>query len=124
MASVAWGSVAPVDFIDGELIHTLSSMAKELVESFSNNILQFQVKNSKSLVRKVEIIVHNSVNCGCSVKYCQTISRHFHDLNKDVRKQIELVQRQLRWVKLYVDKQDEMLRQSNLAISASLGSSC
>ncbi|GMH17591.1 hypothetical protein Nepgr_019432 [Nepenthes gracilis] len=52
-----WGSVAPVDLTDRELIRTLSSVAKELVESFPNKILQFQVKNSKSLVRKVEVFL-------------------------------------------------------------------
>ncbi|GAB4831467.1 U-box domain-containing protein 17 [Ancistrocladus abbreviatus] len=157
--------LAPVDHTDSGLLSMLSSVANELASLFSNKKLLFQRKNSRSLIRKVEVLVilleflkDSGLTLSYTAKVCfkelylllyrskilldycsqssklwlliqnQSISGHFHDLNQeiltlldvlplkelnlseDMREQIELLQRQLRRAKFYVDKQDEMLR--------------
>ncbi|KAJ1414159.1 Zinc finger, RING/FYVE/PHD-type [Sesbania bispinosa] len=104
--------LAPVDLSDVALIQTLVSVANELVSCFSKCPF-FQRKNSRSLIRKVEN---------------HSISGHFHDLNqeistlldvfpvkdiglsKDVREQVELLQKQSRRAKLFIDMKDDALR--------------
>ncbi|KAL9392323.1 hypothetical protein Peur_016243 [Populus x canadensis] len=49
--------LAPVDFTDVGLVQTLVSLSTELVSSFSGKSLFFQRKNSRSLIRKIEIFV-------------------------------------------------------------------
>ncbi|CAL0334708.1 unnamed protein product [Lupinus luteus] len=47
--------LAPVDFTDVALVQTLVSVVNELVSCFSNHMFYFQRKNSRSLIRKVEV---------------------------------------------------------------------
>lgn len=47
--------LAPVDFSDVALVQTLFSVASELVSCFSGRSFFFQRKNSRSLIRKVEV---------------------------------------------------------------------
>lgn len=49
--------LAPVDLADVSLVQTLASVASELVSSFSGISLWFQRKNSRSLVRKLEVFL-------------------------------------------------------------------
>ncbi|KAF9683703.1 hypothetical protein SADUNF_Sadunf04G0041800 [Salix dunnii] len=49
--------LAPVDFTDVKLVQTLVLLSTELVSCFSGKSLFFQRKNSRSLVRKIEIFV-------------------------------------------------------------------
>ncbi|KAH7545024.1 U-box domain-containing protein 17 [Ziziphus jujuba] len=49
--------LAPVDLADVALVQTVASVASELVSSFSGLALWFQRKNSRSLVRKLEVFV-------------------------------------------------------------------
>ncbi|KAL5576986.1 hypothetical protein UlMin_018685 [Ulmus minor] len=157
--------LAPVDLSDVALVQTLASLTGELVSSFSDVCFFFQRKNSRSLVRKMEVFLvlleymrdsssslsWTAVLClkelylllyrsKILLDYCaqssklwlllqnHTISGHFHDLNQeistlldvfpmgdielgeDVREQIELLRRQSRRSRLFVDKGDEALR--------------
>ncbi|KAF1891044.1 hypothetical protein Lal_00001180 [Lupinus albus] len=157
--------LAPVDLFDVALVKTLVSVVNELVSCFSNRVFQFQRKNSRSLIRKVEVfqilleylsdsivfLPPTAVLClkelylvlyrsKILLDYCvqssklwlllqnHSISGHFHDLNQeistlldvfptkdvelsmDVREQIELLQKQLRKAKLFIDKKDDALR--------------
>lgn len=153
--------LAPVDLTDAGLL----SLARELVASSSARKTAFQRKNSRSLIRKVEVfallleslkeqrVFYSYTTLLCFkelylllyrskilLDYCSqssklwlllqnlAISGHFSDLNQeistlldvlpieelnlgeDIREQIELMQRQLRKARLYVDKEDEALR--------------
>lgn len=160
--------LAPVDLSDVALVQTLIAVSTELVSCFSGKSLCFQRKNTRSLVRNIELFVvlleclrdSGSRVSGLSptalvcfkemylllyrskilLDYCvqssklwlllqnHSISGHFHDLNQeistlldvfplgdvelseDVREQIELMQRQARKARLYIDKNDEALR--------------
>ncbi|KAL6282516.1 hypothetical protein ACE6H2_013445 [Prunus campanulata] len=157
--------LAPVDLSDVALVQTLVSVTAEIASSFSDKFFSFQKRNSRSLVRKVEIFLvlleylrdsgsalpWTAVIClkelylllyrsKILLDYCaqssklwlllqnHPISGHFHDLNKeistlldvfpmedvelgeDVREQIELLQRQARRAKLFIDEGDEELR--------------
>ncbi|BBH01010.1 Far-red impaired responsive family protein [Prunus dulcis] len=157
--------LAPVDLSDVALVQILVSVTAEIASSFSDKFFSFQKRNSRSLVRKVEIFLvlleylrdsgsalpWTAVIClkelylllyrsKILLDYCaqssklwlllqnQPISGHFHDLNKeistlldvfpmedvelgeDVREQIELLQRQARRAKLFIDEGDEELR--------------
>ncbi|GAV78888.1 Arm domain-containing protein/U-box domain-containing protein [Cephalotus follicularis] len=157
--------LAPVDLNDVALIQTLASISSELVLSFSGVSMFFQRKNSRSLIRKIEVFVvlleflkesgsnltPTALLCfkeaylllyrsKILLDYCKqssklwlllqnhSISGHFHDLNQeistlldvfpiddvelsdDVREQVELMQRQARKAKLFIDNNDEALR--------------
>ncbi|PON95824.1 Beta-catenin [Trema orientale] len=157
--------LAPVDLTDVALVQTLASLTAELVSSFSDVCFYFQRKNSRSLVRKMEVflvLLEYMRDSGLSLSwttvlclkelylllyrskilldYCaqssklwlllqnHSISGHFHDLNQeistlldvfpmedvelgeDVREQVELLRRQSRRSKLFIDKDDEALR--------------
>ncbi|XP_008790028.1 U-box domain-containing protein 17-like [Phoenix dactylifera] len=54
---VAGAFFAPADFSDLALIHILASLARELVTSHYSPHAQFQRRNSRSLVRKVKILL-------------------------------------------------------------------
>ncbi|KAK8989523.1 hypothetical protein V6N11_063945 [Hibiscus sabdariffa] len=161
--------LAPVDLTDVALVQTLAVLSSELVSCFPDNVFLSQRRNSRSLVRKVEVFLvlleylrdsgsgsisnlpSTAVLCfkelylllyrsKVLLHYCSqssklwlllqnhSISGHFHDLNQeistlldvfpikevdlsdDVREQVELLQKQARKAKLYVDKSDENLR--------------
>ncbi|OMO65468.1 Armadillo [Corchorus olitorius] len=161
--------LAPVDLTEVALVQTLAAISSELVSCFSNKVFFFQRRNSRSLIRKIEIFVilleylrdsgsgslsslpSTAILCfkelylllyrsKILLDYCaqssklwlllqnHSISGHFHDLNQeistlldvfpikdvglsdDVREQVELLQKQARKAKLYVDKGDENLR--------------
>ncbi|KAF3451326.1 hypothetical protein FNV43_RR07421 [Rhamnella rubrinervis] len=157
--------LAPVDLSDVALVQTLASVASDLVSSFSGISWWFQRKNSRSLVRKLEVFLvllecmrdsgstlpRNSALClkelylllyrsKILLDYCaqssklwlllqnHSISGHFHDLNQEIstlldvfpmkdvelgedgREQIQLLQRQARRAKLFIDKDDDALR--------------
>ncbi|XP_057429317.1 U-box domain-containing protein 17 [Lotus japonicus] len=159
--------LAPVDLSDVALVQTLVAVAGELVSCFSKRPFFFQSKNSRSLIRKVEVFqllleyLSDSGSGACLpptallclkelylllyrtkilLDYCaqssklwlllqnHSISGHFHDLNqeistlldvfpikdvrlsKDVREQVELLQKQSRRAKLFIDKKDDALR--------------
>ncbi|KAK9936638.1 hypothetical protein M0R45_013467 [Rubus argutus] len=157
--------LAPVDLSDVALVQTLVSVTSEIVSSFSDKLFYFQRRNSRSLVRKVEVFLvllecltdtasalpWTAVIClkelylllyrsKILLDYCaqssklwlllqnHPISGHFHDLNQeistlldvfpiedvelgeDVREQIELLQRQARRARLFIDKGDDELR--------------
>ncbi|KAI4332463.1 hypothetical protein L6164_017369 [Bauhinia variegata] len=157
--------LAPVDLTDVALVQTLVSVATELVSLFSECFFFFQRKNSRSLIRKVEIfqLLLEYLSSSSTVlppaallclkelylllyrskillDYCarssklwlllqnHSISGHFHDLNQeistlldvfpikdvelseDVREQVELLQKQSRRAKLFIDKKDDELR--------------
>ncbi|KAI4298172.1 hypothetical protein L6164_031763 [Bauhinia variegata] len=157
--------LAPVDLTDVALVQTLVSVAAELVSLFSERSFFFQRKNSRSLIRKVEIfqlLLEYLSNSSAALPstallclkelylllyrskilldYCvrssklwlllhnHSISGHFHDLNQeistlldvfpikdvelsdDVREQVELLQKQSRRAKLYIDQKDDELR--------------
>ncbi|MCI08923.1 U-box domain-containing protein 17-like, partial [Trifolium medium] len=105
--------LAPVDLSDVALVQTLVTVVNELVSCFSKRSFFFQRKNTRSLVRKIEN---------------HSISGHFHDLNqeistlldvfpvkdvglsKDVREQVELLLKQSRRAKLFIDMEDDALR--------------
>ncbi|XP_054777184.1 U-box domain-containing protein 17-like [Prosopis cineraria] len=157
--------LAPVDLSDVALVQTLISVASELVTCSSGRSFLFQRKNSRSLIRKVEVfqlLLEYLTDTGACIPptavlclkelylllyrskilldYCaqssklwlllqnHSISGHFHDLNQevstildvfpindielseDVREQIELLQKQSRNTKLFIDKKDDDLR--------------
>ncbi|KAG5131025.1 hypothetical protein AAZX31_13G207800 [Glycine max] len=160
--------LAPVDLSDVALVQTLISVANEIVSCFSKRSFFFQRKNSRSLIRKVEVfqllleylrdsqsgsscLPPTAVLClkelylllyrsKILLDYCaqssklwlllqnHSISGHFHDLNqeistlmdvfpvkdvllsKDVREQVELLQKQSRRAKLFIDMKDDALR--------------
>ncbi|KAE8722986.1 U-box domain-containing protein 17 [Hibiscus syriacus] len=49
--------LAPVDLTGVSLVRTLANLSSELVSCFSNNVFFFQRRNSRSLIRKVEVVV-------------------------------------------------------------------
>ncbi|KAL6992364.1 U-box domain-containing protein 17 [Sarracenia purpurea var. burkii] len=49
--------LAPVDLTDVALVETLAAVSADLIASFSGKTLPFQRKNSRSLIRKVEVFV-------------------------------------------------------------------
>ncbi|KAK2982042.1 hypothetical protein RJ640_017393 [Escallonia rubra] len=157
--------LAPVDLSDVALVETLAVVAGELVSSFSGRTMPFHRKNSRSLVRKIEVIFmlleylkdNGSklpstailcckelylllYRCKILLDYCSqssklwlllqnhSISGHFHDLNQeistlldilpvrelglsdDVREQVELLRKQSRRAKVFIDGHDEALR--------------
>ncbi|KAL5774205.1 hypothetical protein ACOSP7_011762 [Xanthoceras sorbifolium] len=157
--------LAPVDLTDVALVQTLAAISFDLVSCFSNKNFHFQRRNSRSLVRRLEVFLvlleylrdsDTSLpstamlcfkelylvlyRCKILLDYCgqssklwlllqnHSLSGHFHDLNQeistlldvfpvddvelseDVREQIDLMQRQARKAKLYIDKNDELLR--------------
>ncbi|CAA0832910.1 U-box domain-containing protein 17 [Striga hermonthica] len=167
--------LAPVNVSDSEILEALRAVAAELVSSFSGDSKTtpfFQVKNSRSLIRKIQVIsilLDASLDLGLSEKApapapapavflcfkelylhlyrCKilidfvkgssklwlllqnhSISGHFHDLNQEistlldvfplgelnlpeeVKEQVELLGKQSRNSKLFVDSHDELLR--------------
>ncbi|PNX95847.1 U-box domain-containing protein 17-like [Trifolium pratense] len=161
--------LAPVDLSDVALVQTLVTVVNELVCCFSKRSFFFQRKNTRSLVRKIEVFqvlleyLNDSGSCSGSgfpptallclkelylllyrskilLDYCaqssklwlllqnHSISGHFHDLNqeistlldvfpvkdvglsKDVREQVELLLKQSRRAKLFIDMEDDALR--------------
>ncbi|KAK0578996.1 hypothetical protein LWI29_019458 [Acer saccharum] len=157
--------LAPVDLTGVSLVQTLATISSELVSCFSNKNFHFQKKNSRSLLRRLEVflvlleylrdtgtslpsaamlVFKESYlvlyRCKILLDYCgqssklwlllqnHSLSGHFHDLNQeistlldvfpvddvelseDVREQINLMQMQARKAKLYIDKNDELLR--------------
>ncbi|KAG4956044.1 hypothetical protein JHK85_042424 [Glycine max] len=160
--------LAPVDLSAVALVQTLISVANEIVSCFSKRCFFFQRKNSRSLIRKVEVfqllleyLRDSDSRSSCLpptvvlclkelylllyrskilLDYCaqssklwlllqnHSISAHFHDLNqeistimdvfpvkdvllsKDVREQVELLQKQSRRAKLFIDMKDDALR--------------
>ncbi|KAK7247208.1 hypothetical protein RIF29_42085 [Crotalaria pallida] len=159
--------LAPVDLTDVALVQTLVAVAGDLVSCFSGHRFPFQCKNSRSLIRKIEVFqllleclkdnqrwgVPSSAVVLCLkelylvlyrskivLDYCaqssklwlllqnHSISGHFHDLNQeistlldvfpvkevelsdDVREQVELLRKQCRKAKLFIDKNDDALR--------------
>ncbi|KAK1556829.1 hypothetical protein Q3G72_013034 [Acer saccharum] len=157
--------LAPVDLTGVSLVQTLATISSELVSCFSNKNFHFQKKNSRSLLRRLEVflvlleylrdtgtslpsaamlVFKESYlvlyRCKILLDYCgqssklwlllqnHSLSGHFHDLNQeistlldvfpiddvelseDVREQINLMQVQARKAKLYIDKNDELLR--------------
>ncbi|CAI8583753.1 unnamed protein product [Vicia faba] len=160
--------LAPVDLSDVALVQTLVTVVNELVSCFSKCSFFFQRKNTRSLIRKVEVFqllleyLNDSGSKGCNLPatallclkelylllyrskilldYCaqssklwlllqnHSISGHFHDLNqevstlldvfpvrevclsKDVREQVELLLKQSRRAKLFIDMGDDALR--------------
>lgn len=164
--------LAPVDLENDVvgLLKTLTSIASDLISSFSDKTPPFQKKNSRSLIRKIElfVVLLDSVresgewwsNLPSTVVLCfkelylllyrskilldyctqssklwlllqnPSISGHFHDLNQeistlldvfpmnklnslisdDVKEQINLLQKQSRRNKLFIDKHVESLR--------------
>ncbi|KAK5803323.1 U-box domain-containing protein 17-like [Gossypium arboreum] len=161
--------LAPVDLSEVALVQTLAVISSELVSCFSDKVFFFQRRNSRCLIRKIEVLVvlleylkdsesgsmsklpSTAILCfkelylllyrsKILLDYCaqssklwlllqnSSISSHFHDLNQeistlldvfplndlelsdDVREQVELLQKQARNPKLYVDESDEGLR--------------
>ncbi|KAK1378540.1 RING-type E3 ubiquitin transferase [Heracleum sosnowskyi] len=157
--------VAPVELTNSALLKTLTGLTSELTSSFSGLDLMFQRKNSRSLVRKIEVIhvfleslsdlglnLPSSAilclremdivlfRCKMLLDYCArssglwlliqylSLSGQFHDLNleiltlfdvfplrevelsDDVIEQVELLRKQCRRAKYFVDVQDEILR--------------
>ncbi|KAK6917735.1 U-box domain [Dillenia turbinata] len=157
--------LAPTNLNDVALVKTVGSVSSDLISSFSNSSVQFQRKNSRALIRKIEVFVilleflsEFSSNLSSTSILCfkelylllyrskilldyisqssklwlllqhQSISGHFHDLSReistlldvlpinelnlsdDVREQIELLQKQSRKSKLFIDKNDENSR--------------
>ncbi|KAK8524560.1 hypothetical protein V6N12_029425 [Hibiscus sabdariffa] len=161
--------LAPVDLTEVALVQTLATLSSELVSCYSSDVFFFQRRNSRSLIRKIEVFLllleylrdsgsgsmsnlpSTAVLCfkelylllyrsKILLDYCSqssklwlllqnhSISGHFHDLNQeistlldvfpikeinlsdDVREQVELLQKQARKAKLYLDKSDENLR--------------
>ncbi|OVA04056.1 Armadillo [Macleaya cordata] len=158
--------LAPVRLSEINLVQTLASLSAELISSFSDRSFPLQRRNSRSLIRKIEIFVVlfeflrensdkrlSSTSTLCFkelylliyrskilLDFCSQSSRlwlilqnsslsgNFHDLNQeistlldvfpskelglnqDIREQIELLQRQSRKSKLFIDPRDEKLR--------------
>lgn len=159
--------LAPVDLTDVALVQTLATISAELVSKYSDKSFYFQRKNSRSLIRKIEVFLvlldylkdSASANLPSTALLCfkelylllyrskilldycakssklwlllqnHSISGHFHDLNQeistlldvfplndvvelsdDVKEQIELLQRQSRRARLFIDEKDEFLR--------------
>ncbi|MBA0569649.1 hypothetical protein Golob_003367 [Gossypium lobatum] len=161
--------LVPVDLTQVALVQTLAALSSDLVSCFSDHVFFFQRRNSRSLVRKVEIFLvvlaylrdsrsGSSSNLSPTAVLCfkelylllyrskilldycsqssklwlllqsHSIAGHFHDLNQeistlldvfpikdlnlsdDIKEQVELLQKQGRQCKLYVDKNDEVLR--------------
>ncbi|KAL8103505.1 U-box domain-containing protein 17-like [Apium graveolens] len=157
--------LAPVELTNSALLKTLTGVTSEMTSSFSRLNLLFQRKNSRSLVRKIEVIhvlLENLSDlelnlpspavvclremyillfrCKMLLEYCVrssglwlliqylSLSGQFHDLNlemltlldvfplreielsDDVIEQVELLRKQCRRGKYFVDIEDEILR--------------
>lgn len=162
--------LAPVDLSESALLETLTTIISELISTFTSSKRPlFQRKNSRNLVRKIEIFAvlldclvdtssGNSPRLPSTTDLCfkelylvlyrskilldyclhssklwlllqnHSISGHFHDLNQeistlldvfptntwnlpeDVVEQVELLKKQTRKFKFFVDRNDEMLR--------------
>lgn len=162
--------LAPVDLSESALLDTLTAIVSELISTFTGTKRPlFQKKNSRNLVRKIEIFAvllecltdsssGNSPRLPSTTDLCfkelylvlyrskilldyclhssklwlllqnHSISGHFHDLNQeistlldvfptdtwnlpqDVVEQVELLKKQTRKLKFFVDRNDEMLR--------------
>ncbi|KAK6154793.1 hypothetical protein DH2020_009041 [Rehmannia glutinosa] len=161
--------LAPVNISNAAILETLRAVSTELVSSFSgdnNTTPFFQAKNSRSLIRKIQVITV-LLDAFRDVEFSKTsstvflcfkelylllyrskilidyvkgssrlwlllqnhsISGHFHDLNQeistlldvfplseinlseDVKEQVELLSKQSRKSKLFIDKHDDLLR--------------
>lgn len=157
--------LAPVDLDEATLVQTLATVSAELISLFSDHCFKLQRRNSRSLIRKIEIFVvlfeflrDSGAKLPSTAMLCfkefylfmyrskilldyvlhssrlwlllqnSSISGHFHDLNQeistlldvfplnevdlsqDVREQIELLKKQSRRTKLFIDQRDEALR--------------
>ncbi|KAI3466770.1 hypothetical protein Pfo_023433 [Paulownia fortunei] len=161
--------LAPVDISNAAVLETLRAFSTELVSSYSGTNKKtpfFQVKNSRSLIRKIQVIsvlldAFRDVGfskTASTVFLCfkelylllyrskilidyvkgssklwlllqnHSISGHFHDLNQeistlldvfplneinlseDVKEQVELLCKQSRKSKLFIDKHDDLWR--------------
>ncbi|XP_010248377.1 PREDICTED: U-box domain-containing protein 17-like [Nelumbo nucifera] len=156
--------LAPVHLSEVALVQALGIVANELM-SFSHHPHPFQKRNSRSLIRKIDVFVilfdylrdsgrslpSSAILClkelylliyrsKILLDYCSqssrlwlllqnsSISGHFHDLNQeistildvlplkelgltqDIREQIELLSKQARRDKLFIDQHDDELR--------------
>ncbi|KAJ7947183.1 RING-type E3 ubiquitin transferase [Quillaja saponaria] len=130
--------LAPVDLTVVAMIKTLAAVSSELISCYSDRSFFFQRKNSRSLIRKVEVFLllleylrdagtnlpSTAVLClkelyllmyrsKILLDYCAQ-SNVFPiedvELSEDVREQIELLQTQSRRAKLFIDEHDERLR--------------
>ncbi|QHO13441.1 U-box domain-containing protein [Arachis hypogaea] len=101
----------------------------DLVTGFSDHRFPFQRKNSHSLIRKIEVfqllleslrdsrvraLLEGALFAGISFQqilldYCAQLSKAV-DLSNNVREQIELLRRQSRRARLFVDKKDDVVR--------------
>ncbi|XP_027163052.1 U-box domain-containing protein 17 [Coffea eugenioides] len=163
--------LAPVELSEEKLLVILTGISSELISTFSlnNKTMSFQRKNSRNLVRKIEvfavlleclldstsgissILPSTAVLCfkelylvlyrsKILLEYClqssklwlllqnHSISGHFHDLSQeistlldvlpldglnlpdDVVEQVQLIKKQSRKSKLFIDRGDETLR--------------
>lgn len=157
--------LAPVDLSDVPLVETLAIVATEVVSRFSEKSFFFQRRNSRSLIRKLEVCLvfleflkdtdavlpHTALLClkelylllyrsKILLDYCSessklwmllqndSISGHFNDLNLelltfldvfpldevelgvDVREQVQLLQKQLRRTRMFVEERDKASR--------------
>lgn len=163
--------LAPVELSEEKLLVILTGISSELISTFSlnNKTMSFQRKNSRNLVRKIEvfavlleclldstsgissILPSTAVLCfkelylvlyrsKILLEYClqssklwlllqnHSISGHFHDLSQeistlldvlpldglnlpdDVVEQVQLIKKQSRKSKLFIDRSDETLR--------------
>ncbi|GFP96960.1 U-box domain-containing protein 17 [Phtheirospermum japonicum] len=161
--------LAPVNISNAAILETLRAISTELVSSFSGDSETtpfYQVKNSRSLIRKIQVISIlldafpdvGFSKTSTSVFLCfkelylllyrskilidyvkgssklwlllqnHSISGHFHDLNQEistlfdvfplseinlpqeVKEQVELLGKQSRKSKLFIDKHDDLLR--------------
>ncbi|KAI3719099.1 hypothetical protein L6452_19989 [Arctium lappa] len=174
--------LAPVDLQNdvGVLLNTLTAVSSDLISSFSGKPLPFQKKNSKSLLRKIELFVvlldsfkDSTTNLPSTAALCfkelylllyrskillhycfqssklwlllqnHSVSGHFHELNreistildvlpwkklnilnKDVEEQLDLLRKQSRNAKLFVDKDDDELRLKLFMMLSELGNGC
>nr|TKS04398.1 U-box domain-containing protein 17 [Populus alba] len=115
--------LAPVDLTDVALVQTLVSVSTELVSCFSGKSLFFQRKNSRSLIRKIEVFVVlleylRDSRAGSTLSpptaEISTLLDVFPlndvELSEDVREQIDLMHKQSRKATLFIDKDEEDLR--------------
>ncbi|KAL0352939.1 UNVERIFIED_CONTAM: U-box domain-containing protein 17 [Sesamum angustifolium] len=129
--------LAPVDLSNAALLDTLRAISTDLLLSFSGKDKSppyFHVKNSRSLIRKIQVIsvlldAFRDVgfsNISTTVFLClkelyllllQEISTlldvfplsEIH-LSEDVKEQVELLRKTSRKSKLFIDKNDDLLR--------------
>ncbi|KAL4337949.1 hypothetical protein AHAS_Ahas12G0161300 [Arachis hypogaea] len=119
----------PVDLSDAALIRTVVAVVGDLVTGFSDHRFPFQRKNSHSLIRKIEVfqllleslrdsrvraLLEGALFAVISFQqilldYCAQLSKAV-DLSNNVREQIELLRRQSRRARLFVDEKDDVVR--------------